>query len=104
MLSTIARGIVPVLLLCLSACASSPKLESNGEFFNNSMITAKIKSRLFDDPKTGLFQIQVNSVHGIVQLQGKVNTPDEKHRAEVIAYSVAGVKKVDNGLRVATNQ
>lgn len=102
MLSTITRGIVPVLILCLSACASSPKMESNGEFFNNSMITAKIKSRLVDDPKTGVFRIQVNSVRGIVVLHGVVNTADEKQRAEVIAYSVAGVKKVDNGLRIAS--
>lgn len=104
MLPKLARYSIPVLLLCLSACASSPKLESNGEFFNNSMITAKIKSKLVDDPATGLFRIQVNSTRGIVQLQGIVNTPDEKQRAEVIAYSVAGVKKVDNGLRVASTR
>ncbi|MEJ2361032.1 MAG: BON domain-containing protein [Gammaproteobacteria bacterium] len=105
MLTTFARTIIPaVLLLWLSACASPPQVESNGEFFNNSMITAKIKSKLVDDPKTGLFQIRVDSFKGIVQLKGVVNTQDEKHRAEVIAYSVAGVKKVDNSLRVASTQ
>lgn len=104
MLSTITRSLVLVLLLCLGACASSPKLESNGEFFNNSMMTAKIKSRLVDDPKTGLFRIQVNTLGGIVHLHGVVNTTDQKQRAEVIAYSVAGVKKVDNKLRVATTR
>lgn len=102
MLTTIARGITPVLLLCLSACASNPPPENSGEFFDNSMITAKIKSKLVDDPLTGIFRIKVNSHKGVVQLSGIVRTSNEKQRAEVIAYSVDGVKEVDNSLRVTT--
>lgn len=100
MMNTIKRAIVPALLLCLSACASTPHTESTGEFFNNSMITAKIKSKLVDDPMTGIFRIRVNSYKGVVELSGNVKTRNEKHRAEIIAYSVDGVKKVENALQV----
>lgn len=100
MLTIISRTSLLALLLCLGACASTPHSESTGEFFDNSVITAKIKSKLFDDPLTGVFRIKVNSFKGVVELSGFVNSKREKHRAEVIAYSVAGVKKVENALLV----
>lgn len=100
MFTLISRTCLLVLLLCLGACAATPHSESTGEFFDNSLITAKIKSKLFDDPLTGVFRIKVDSFKGVVELSGFVNSPREKHRAEVIAYSVAGVKKVENALLV----
>ena len=100
MLSTILRGLLLASLLGLGACASTPNTESTGEFFDNTLITAKIKSRLIDDPMTSVFHIKVNTFKGVVQLSGFVNTSDEKRRAEVIAYSVEGVKRVENSLLV----
>ncbi|MBI1423674.1 MAG: BON domain-containing protein [Gammaproteobacteria bacterium] len=99
--SLCVRCILLAACLALGACASStPTGESTGEFFDNSMITAKIKSRLIDDPMTGIFRIKVNTFKGVVQLSGIVHSDDEKSRAEVIAYSVDGVKKVENSLEV----
>jgi hyperosmotically inducible protein len=100
MSSIITRSLLLALLLGLGACASTPNNESTGEFFDSSLITAKIKSKLVDDPMTGVFRIKVNTFKGVVQLSGFVNTTDEKKRAEVIAYSIDGVKKVDNALLV----
>lgn len=100
MLSIITRCLLLALLLGLGACAGTPNSESTGEFFDSSLITAKIKSKLVDDPLTGVFRIKVNTFKGVVQLSGFVNTTDERKRAEVIAYSIDGVKKVDNSLLV----
>ena len=100
MLSKFTRCILLISLLGLAACASTPNNESTGEFFDSSLITAKIKSRLVDDPITSVFRIKVNTYKGVVQLSGFVNNAREKQRAEVIAYSVEGVKKVENALLV----
>jgi len=100
MFIAVKRCLPIVLLLSITACAATPTSESTGEFFDNSMITAKIKSRLIDDPVTGVFRIKVDSFKGVVQLSGFVNSRVEKQRAEQIAYSVDGVKKVDNTLLI----
>ncbi len=100
MLSIITRCLLLASLLSLAACASTPNTESTGEFFDSSLITAKIKSRLVDDPATSVFRIKVNTFKGVVQLSGFVNNSNEKRRAEVIAYSVDGVRKVENSLLV----
>jgi osmotically-inducible protein OsmY len=98
MMTIFVRSILFALVLGLGACASTPQSESTGEFFDSSLITAKVKSRLIDDPLTSVFRIKVNTFKGIVQLSGFVNTPVEKKRAELIAYSVGGVKQVKNSL------
>ena len=100
MLSMISRGILLIFVLSLIACASTPKSESTGQFFDSSVITTKIKSKLVEDPVTSAFRIKVSTFKGVVQLSGFVNSQDEKKRAETIAYTVEGVKKVDNALLV----
>jgi hyperosmotically inducible protein len=100
MLSILIRSLLLTVVLSLAACASTTENESTGEFFDSSVITAKIKNKLVDDPVTGVFRIKVVTVKGVVQLSGFVNSPDEKQRAEVIANSVDGVKKVENSLLV----
>lgn len=104
MFIAVKRCLLIVLMLFVAACAATPTSESTGEFFDNSMITAKIKSRLIDDPVTGVFRIKVDSFKGVVQLSGFVNSSTEKQRAEQIAYSVDGVKQVRNSLLIKTQQ
>ena len=100
MLSKFTRCILLISLLGLAACASTPNNESTGEFFDSSVITAKIKNKLVDDPVTSAVRIKVSTFKGVVQLSGFVNSTNEKQRAELIANSVDGVKKVENSLLV----
>lgn len=100
MLYKIFRITLLALLLALSACSTPPQEEDTGEFFDSSLITAKVKMKLFDDPLTGGFHIKVNTSKGVVQLSGFVNTAEAKQRAEMIASSIDGVKKVENTLLV----
>lgn len=94
--------LITLLLAILSAtaCSSTAEQESTGEFFDSSLITAKIKARLVDDPVTSAFNIKVNTYKGKVQLSGFVNNPAEKQRAGLIAEQVEGVKTVINDLIV----
>lgn len=70
------------------------------EMLSDSWITAKVKSKLLDDPLTPGFSIHVETVNGEVYLQGRVKTSTERHRAVDVAASVDGVASVSNMLRV----
>jgi hyperosmotically inducible protein len=100
MISILLRSALLAFMLSLAACASTPEQESTGEFFDSSLITAKIKNKLVDDPITGVFRIKVVTYKGVVQLSGFVNSAAEKQHAEIIANSVEGVVKVENSLLV----
>lgn len=91
-----------IMSLCASicACASTVTEESTGEFLDSSMITAKVKANLVDDPITSVLDIKVNTFKGIVQLSGFVNTEKIKDRALQIALQTDGVKQVKNDIIV----
>ena len=94
--------LIFALILGLNAgCSSTPNEESAGEFFDSSLITAKVKAMLVDDPITSGFRIKVNTYKGLVQLSGFVNTKEEKQRAELIARQVPGVTAVVNDIIVS---
>lgn len=90
--------------LLLAACGSTPQQESTGEFFDSSIITAKVKANLVDDPVTGVFRIKVNTYKGVVELTGTVYSQEEKTRAGRIAAAVEGVQEVRNLLQVQPPQ
>jgi len=92
--------IVLMMIVAFVACASTPKQESAGEYVDDSVITAKIKTQLATDDFLKSFQIGVESRKGIVQLSGFVNSQDAVDKAGKIASGVEGVKSVKNDLIV----
>jgi len=81
-------------------CTSTPTQESTGQYIDSSVITSKVKSKLFEDSVTTGFDISVKTYKGVVQLSGFVNTAAQKRRAGNLARSVAGVKDIRNDLVV----
>jgi osmotically-inducible protein OsmY len=55
------------------------------------------------DPLVQGLQVGVDTFKGTVQLNGFVDTPEEKARAEQLAAQVPGVQTVQNKLTVKTN-
>ncbi len=86
-----------LLALALAGCAADTK-ERAGEYFDDTTITTKVKTKLFDDPQTSGFAITVKTYKGTVQLSGFVNSDKEKDRAGELAKAVPGVKDVKNDL------
>ncbi len=86
-----------LLSLALAGCASDTK-ERASEYFDDTSITTKVKTKLFDDPQTSGFSITVTTYKGTVQLSGFVNSDKEKARAGELAKGVEGVKDVKNDL------
>jgi hypothetical protein len=59
-----------------------------------------VNERLSDDPLVDARDIEVRCDQGTITLGGRVGARWVKHRAEDIADSVAGVKDIDNRIRV----
>jgi len=92
--------VLLMLIVTFSACGSTPKQTSPGEYVDDSVITTKIKSLLAEDDFLKSFQIGVETRKGIVQLSGFVNSKQAVDKAGQIARSVKGVTSVKNDLIV----
>jgi hypothetical protein len=67
---------------------------------SDERIHEDINDRLTDDWRTDASDIEVTVNNGMVTLTGRVDSREEKRRAEDIAESVSGVTDVSNQLRV----
>ncbi len=84
------------------ACASSssPPRESTGEYIDDATISTKVRAQLIGDKDLNVFQIDVTTFKGVVQLSGFVNSAAAKARASTVVSGVGGVKSVRNDLIV----
>ncbi len=93
-----------VILLFLTAliagCAGTRTSESTGEYMDNSVITAKVKAAILEDPMLKVFQINVETFKGEVQLSGFVDSAEAAARAVQITRGVKGVTSVKNSMVV----
>jgi len=81
-------------------CASTPTREGTGEYVDDSAITAKVKAAIFNEPSLKVFQINVETFKGDVQLSGFVDSARSVSKAGEVARSVKGVRSVKNNLIV----
>lgn len=88
------------LVTLFLGCASTPTKESTGEYVDDSTITTKVKAAIFNDPALKVFQINVETFKGEVQLSGFVDSAQTVKKAGEVARSVGGVKSVKNNLIV----
>lgn len=91
----IALGLIFVL-----GCSSTVTRESSGEYLDDSMITTKVKSAILGDENLKVFEINVETFKGVVQLSGFVNSPATASKAVEVARKVGGVKSVKNDMRI----
>lgn len=89
-----------VLVVAFVGCASTPTKESTGQYVDDSTITTKVKAAIFNDPALKVFQINVETFKGEVQLSGFVDSSQSVKRAGEVARGVGGVKSVKNSLVV----
>lgn len=87
-------------LLALGGCSSTSTQEGTGEYIDDTVITAKVKAAIFNDPNLKVAEINVETFKGVVQLSGFVNSREDANRAVVIAREVRGVKAVKNDMQL----
>lgn len=88
------------LVIGFVGCASTPTRESTGQYVDDSTITTKVKAAIFNDPTLKVFQINVETFKGVVQLSGFVDSAQNVSKAGEVARGVGGVKSVNNSLLV----
>lgn len=97
----IAQGLVAMLFAAaVAGCASTPTSEGTGEYIDDSVITAKVKATLFNEPTLKSAEINVETFKGKVQLSGFVADPNSVQKAIEVTRGVDGVKEVINDVRV----
>ena len=89
-----------VLMATALGCASTATSEGTGEYVDDSVITTKVKTAIFNEPTLKSAEINVETFKGTVQLSGFVNSRSDVDKAVTVAHSVKGVTAVKNDMRV----
>jgi osmotically-inducible protein OsmY len=84
----------------LVGCASTAKQEGTGEYFDDTVITTKVKAAIFSEPELKSTEINVETFKGVVQLGGFVSSQASIDKAVQVARSVKGVTSVKNDMRL----
>ena len=74
--------------------------QSTGEYIDDHGLSSHVKSALGADTVYKYEDVKVVTFKGVVQLNGFVNTRDQKSRAGEIAKKVDGVNEVANNITV----
>jgi osmotically-inducible protein OsmY len=92
--------VFAILLASLLGCAGTSTKEGTGEYFDDTVITTKVKAAIFNEPSLNSAEINVETFKGTVQLSGFVSSPANINRAVEIARGVGGVTSVKNDMRL----
>ena len=96
----LSAAFLAVTLVSVVGCASTSRQEGTGEYFDDSVITAKVKAAIFDERSLKSAEINVETFKGAVQLSGFVNSQADINKAVEVARGVKGVTSVKNDMRV----
>ena len=96
----ISAFLVAVTMMFMLGCASTSKQEGTGEYIDDTVITAKVKARILDEPGLKSAEINVETFKGVVQMSGFVKSQSDINRAAELARGVRGVTSVKNDMRL----
>ncbi|MCF8482811.1 MAG: BON domain-containing protein [Rhodospirillum sp.] len=84
----------------MAACTATRTSQSSGEYLDDSVVTNKVRGAIIGDKDLSIFDINVETYRGVVQLSGFVDSANARSRAGAVAAGVAGVRQVRNDLIV----
>jgi osmotically-inducible protein OsmY len=88
------------LLSASFSYAETAKSETAGQYVDDSVITTKVKTAIFNEESLKTLQINVKTYQGVVQLSGFVDSSQSITKAGEVARGVANVGSVQNDLIV----
>jgi hyperosmotically inducible protein len=96
-----AISLIAILAVAgMMGCASTAKTEGTGEYVDDTVITTKVKTAIFQEPGLKSSEINVETFKGVVQLSGFVSSQDKINMAVATARTVKGVMSVKNDMRL----
>jgi hyperosmotically inducible periplasmic protein len=86
----------------LTGCASTGSRyeQSTGEHIDDNKLASNVEKALAADTQYKYGDVKVVAFKGVVQLNGFVNTKDQKERAGDLAKTADGVKEIANNVTV----
>ena len=96
----LGSSLLAVVLIAIVGCAPTPKQEGTGEYFDDTLVTTKVKAAIFNEPTLKSSEINVETFKGVVQLSGFVSSLDASHKAVNTASKVNGVVAIENDMRI----
>ena len=95
--------LLPLMMLSVgtAGCSVFQDQETPGEYVDSATISTQVKSKLATEGSAALAsQVKVETSRDMVQLSGFVPSEADRTRAEQIAWSVEGVRGVENDIIV----
>jgi hyperosmotically inducible periplasmic protein len=90
---------IALVAVALAGCQTATG-RTTGTSIDDGSTTAAVKSKLVADRAANLTSVGVDTVNGSVHLTGAVDTPEQRMRAEQLAWEVPGVRQVANNIQV----
>jgi hypothetical protein len=94
---TILAAVLGVVVL--TGCQTTTG-RTAGTYLDDAGTTAAVKGKLVADRPANLASVGVNTVNGVTYLTGVVESPEQRMRAEQLAWETAGVRQVVNNIQV----
>jgi hyperosmotically inducible protein len=100
-LSTVSLFVLltAVPVLSFVGCTSMTG-QTAGQYVDDRTLTSRVKAKLVAEKATNLTRVDVDTVNRVVSLNGIVESPEHKARAEQLALQVSGVRDVKNNLQI----
>jgi hypothetical protein len=96
----LAALLLILLLFSFSCAAVPPRQDAAGQVVEDATIQAQVKGELIDDPRIDADAVDLEVRRGVVTLVGWVSSENERKAVEDLAWTVAGVRDVDNRLQL----
>ena len=91
-------GLVVIVAL-ISGCQAMTG-STAGQNVDDSTITASVKTKLAGEKLSTLTRVEVDTIRGVVSLNGVAESAEQRARGESLTRQVDGVKGVRNNLQV----
>lgn len=93
-------SLLTASLLGAVGCTVMRGQSTVGQAVDDTVITTQVKARFAESPVVSVMAINVETLHGTVQLSGFAKNETERAAAESIARSVPNVTSVKNDIIV----
>ena len=94
-------GLIVIAVLSVGVHVSPAAARSVGQVIDDTVVTTEVKAKLTADKLSNLTKVEVKTDNGVVTLNGVVDTPERRARAEQITGAVNGVRAIVNNIHVA---
>jgi osmotically-inducible protein OsmY len=99
-IKTLTMLFCTVFMTTALGCASTRTHEGTGEYVDDSVITTKVKTAIFNEPGLKTSEVKVQTFKGVVQLSGFVSSRADIKDAVRVAMAVGGVKAVSDQMQL----